>query len=299
MTTPEAPPAPTAVRPGPTIGPRERLSATTVLSLVAFGVLILGVAFRQDDAAPVVPTLDVILTQTSTPDPPKQADFLAQSNNQGGGNSDRAQRPREDQSARVPKTQPGVTPQAMRAQVPPPAPDPQQRLLTTIGASRDRVRAPEEHPDSTPRPLPTGRELIEQSAEMARLAAEIEINRALYAKRPKKKFITASTQEYEYAAYMRAWVAKVERVGNLNYPREAQRLGLTGRLILTVSIGRNGEVKGVIVNRSSGKKLLDQAAVEAVNLSSPFAPLPDTSEDIDILDVTRTWDYKDGSVDTR
>lgn len=299
MNAPVAPPAPTAVRPGPQIGPRERLSATTVLSAVAIGVLVLGVAFRQEDAAPVVPTLDVILTQTSTPEPPKQADFLAQSNNQGGGNSDKAQRPREDQSARVPKTQPGIAPQALRAQVPPPAPRPEQRLLTTVGASRERVPTPEENPDSTPRPLPTGRELIEQSAEMARLAAEIEISSQLYAKRPKKKFITASTQEYEYAAYMRAWVAKVERIGNLNYPREAQRLGLTGRLILTVSIGRNGEVKGVLVNRSSGKKLLDEAAVQAVNLSSPFAPLPKTDEDIDILDITRTWDYKDGSVDTR
>ena len=299
MNAPVALPAPTAVRPGPQIGPRERLSATTVLSAVAIGVLVLGVAFRQEDAAPVVPTLDVILTQTSTPEPPKQADFLAQSSNQGGGNSDRVQRPREDQSARVPKTQPGVAPQALRAQVPPPAPRPEQRLLTTVGASRIRVPTPEENPDSTPRPLPTGRELIEQSAEMARLAAEIEISSQLYAKRPKKKFITASTQEYEYAAYMRAWVAKVERIGNLNYPREAQRLGLTGRLILTVSIGRNGEVKGVLVNRSSGKKLLDEAAVQAVNLSSPFAPLPKTGEDIDILDITRTWDYKDGSVDTR
>ena len=299
MNVPVAPPAPTAVRPGPRIGPRERLSATTVLSAVALGVLVLGVAFRQEDAAPVVPTLDVILTQTSTPEPPRQADFLAQSNNQGGGNSDRAQRPRVDRGARGPTPQPGGAPLGRRARGPPPAPRPEQRLLTTVGASRERVPTPEENPDSTPRPLPTGRELIEQSAEMARLAAEIEISSQLYAKRPKKKFITASTQEYEYAAYMRAWVAKVERVGNLNYPREAQRLGLTGRLILTVSIGRNGEVKGVLVNRSSGKKLLDEAAVQAVNLSSPFAPLPKTDEDIDILDITRTWDYKDGSVDTR
>ena len=299
MTATHAPPTARAAPPLRQVGPAERLSATTVLSLVAFGVLILGVAFRQEDAAPVVPTLDVILTQTSTPEPPKQADFLAQSSNQGGGNSDKVQRPREDQSARVPKTQPGVAPQALRAQVPPPAPDPRQRLLTTVGASRERVPTPQDNPDSTPRPLPTGRELIEQSAEMARLAAEIEMSSALYAKRPKKKFITASTQEYEYAAYMRAWVAKVERIGNLNYPREAQRLGLTGRLILTVSIGRDGQVKGVLVNRSSGKKLLDQAAVEAVTLSSPFAPLPDTGEEIDILDITRTWDYRDGSVDTR
>lgn len=290
---------PPAAVPAPRIGPTERLSATTTLSLVAFGVLILGVGFSQDDAAPVVPTLDVILTQTSTPDPPKQADFIAQSNNQGGGNSDRAQRPREDQVAQVPKTQAGVAPQALTAQVPPPAPDPRQRLLTTIGASPELVPPPEDQPNSQPRPLPTGRELMEQSAEMARLAAEIDLRSALYAKRPKKKFITASTQEYEYAAYMRAWVAKVERVGNLNYPAEAQRQGLSGRLILTVTVGRNGEVEGVLINKTSGKKLLDQAAVQAVRLSSPFAPLPQTGEDIDLLDITRTWDYKNGNVDTR
>jgi len=301
--SPDPPPPgqtpPPAAVPRPRIGSSERLSATLAFSLIVFGVIILGVGFSQDDAAPVVPTLDVILTQTSTPEPPKQADFIAQSNNQGGGNSDRAQRPREDQVAQVPKNQVGVAPQPLTAQVPPPAPDPRQRMLTTVAPSPARVLTPEEQANSEPRPLPTGRELMEQSAEMARLAAEIDIRSALYAKRPKKKFITASTQEYEYASYMRAWVAKVERVGNLNYPLEAQRQGLSGRLILTVSVGRNGEVKGVLVNKSSGKKVLDQAAVKAVQLSSPFAPLPQTGEDIDILDITRTWDYKNGNVDTR
>ena len=294
-----SPSPPPAAVPRPRIGSSERLSATLAFSLIVFGVIILGVGFSQDDAAPVVPTLDVILTQTSTPDPPRQADFIAQSNNQGGGNSDRAQRPREDQVAQVPKNQVGVAPQPLTAQVPPPAPDPQQRILTTIAASRERVAAPEDQPNSEPRLLPTGRELMDQSAEMARLAAEIDIRSALYAKRPKKKFITASTQEYEYASYMRAWVAKVERVGNLNYPLEAQRQGLSGRLILTVSVGRNGEVKDVLINKSSGKRVLDQAAVKAVQLSSPFAPLPQTREEIDILDITRTWDYKNGNVDTR
>ena len=66
------------VRPGPRIGPPERLSATMALSTIAFGVLILGVGFTLDDPAPVMPTLDVILIRTSTAEPPKEADFLAQ-----------------------------------------------------------------------------------------------------------------------------------------------------------------------------------------------------------------------------
>ena len=44
-----------AVLPTPRIGPRERLSATMAFSLIAFGVLILGIGFSRDDAAPVVP----------------------------------------------------------------------------------------------------------------------------------------------------------------------------------------------------------------------------------------------------
>lgn len=280
------------------VGPNERLSATLALSLISFGVLILGVGFSQEDAAPVVPTLDVILTQTATADAPKQADFIAQSNNRGGGDRDKAQRPRDDQVAQVPKPQPGVAAQPLTAQAPPPAPEPTQRLLATVGTSTRQVPLPEEQPNSDPSPLPTGRELMQQSVEMARLAAEIERRQELYAKRPRRKFISASTHQYEYAAYMRGWVQKVERVGNLNYPEEARRQGLSGRLIMTVSVGRNGEVKGVLINRSSGRKLLDDAAIRVVQLAAPFAPLPVTKEEIDILDITRTWEYKNGNVES-
>ena len=297
-TSPPAPPPPPAAVPRPRIGSSERLSATLAFSLIVFGVIILGVGFTQDEAAPVVPTLDVILTQTSTPEAPKQADFIAQSNNRGGGDRDKAQRPREDQIAQVPKPQPGVAVQPLTAQAPPPVPDPQQRLLATMAESGRRVPLPEEQPTSDPLLLPIGRELVQQSAEMARLAAEIERRQALYAKRPKRKFISASTQQYEYATYMRAWVQKVERIGNLNYPDQARRQGLSGRLIMTVSVGRDGEVRGVLINKSSGRKLLDDAAVRVVQLASPFAPLPNTKEGIDILDITRTWDYKNGNVES-
>jgi protein TonB len=281
----------------PRIGPRERLVATLALSLVAFGVFILGVGFRRDDAAPVVPTLDVILTQTSTPDAPDQADFLAQANNRGGGDRDKAQRPREAQLAAVPKPEPGAAPEPLVAQAPPPAPAPRERLVSTSGASATITAQPEDQPQPDPtRTLPTGRDLMAQSAEMARLSAELAIRTELYAKRPKKKMITASTREYEYAAYMRAWVDKVERVGNLNYPEAARRQGLAGELVLTVSIARDGTVRGVLINSGSGRKILDDAAVRVVRLASPFAPLPKTAEDIDVLEITRTWSFRNGAV---
>ena len=133
---------------------------------------------------------------------------------------------------------------------------------------------------------------------MARLTPEIDREQELYARRPKKKFITASTREYEYAAYMRAWVEKVERVGNLNYPAAARRQGMGGRLVMTVVVRRDGSVGDITLSQPSGKKMLDTAAIRIVHLAEPFAPLPKSKEEVDELYITRTWDFKNGSVDS-
>jgi periplasmic protein TonB len=287
-------PAPAA----PKIGANERLSATLALSAILHGVVIMGVGFSLEDPAPVTPTLDVILTETTTPQPPQKADFFAQSNNQGGGDKDEAKRPREPQIARVPKPSPGIAPVQMTAQAPALEPDPEQRLLSTTAQSSLRVPKPEEHPITTPQNLPTGRELMQQSLEMARLASEIDRQQELYNKRPKAKYISASTQEYEYALYMRTWVKKVEQVGNLNYPEQARIKRLSGKLVMTVAIRRNGSIEDVVMNQPSGVKILDQAAIKIVRLAEPFAPLPQTKENIDVLHITRTWDFGDGSVET-
>src|SRR3546814_154517 len=96
---------------------------------------------------------------------------------------------------------------------------------------------------------------------MARLAAEIHLRSERYAKRPKRKFVSASTTEYAWAGYLRAWVDRVERVGNLNYPDEARRRKLAGTLVISVAIRRDGSVERADVIQSSGIKLLDAAAM--------------------------------------
>ena len=101
------------------IGENERLGATFVLSLLVHGMLVLGVGFALEGAAPVLPTLDVILTQTQTPLTPEQADFLAQASNVGGGEHERSRRPRDSQPGVAPQPEPGVAPRAMRRQAQP------------------------------------------------------------------------------------------------------------------------------------------------------------------------------------
>jgi periplasmic protein TonB len=279
----------------PAIGPGDRLGATLAFSLIAHGVLALGVGFSIDDPAPVVPTLDIILTRTRSEEAPKQADFLAQSSQQGGGEAETPDRPREPQPAPVPKPERGLAPVPVEASAPRPEPVSRTPVLTRSAPAEQRADNRDQR--ETPAvPLPSSRQMIERSLEMARLAAELERQTQAYAKRPKRKFVSASTQEYEFASYLRGWVARVERIGNLNYPDEARRRNLQGQLVLTVAVRRDGTVESIDVVQPSGHRLLDEAAVRTVRLAEPFGPLPQTKETVDVLHITRTWQYLPGGV---
>jgi protein TonB len=61
---------------------------------------------------------------------------------------------------------------------------------------------------------------------------------------------------------------------------------------LTAVIKSNGELERVDVNRSSGKKVLDQAAVRIVKMAAPYSVFPDSiRRDTDIIEITRTWSF--------
>ncbi|MET0328519.1 MAG: energy transducer TonB, partial [Luteimonas sp.] len=264
-----------------------------VLSLLVHGLLVLGIGFATEDAAPVMPTLDVILTETTSPLTQAQADFLAQASNQGGGEHEQTNRPREAQIGQVPQDTTGVAPMELRAQSPDAQPAPLDRV---VASTRGETALPAEDPtvQTDPSTLPRGPEKIERDLEMARLAAEIHMRSERYARRPKRKFVSASTQEYVYAAYLRQWVDRVERVGNLNYPDEARRRQLAGELVISVAIRRDGSVERADIIRSSGTPLLDDAALNIARLAEPYPPLPATGDEVDVLHVTRTWNFMPG-----
>lgn len=277
----------------PRIGEPERLSATMVLSVLLHAMLILGLGFAVEDAAPVMPTLDVILTQTRTALTPKQADFLAQADNQGGGEHAKSSRPTAPQAGPLPQPEDGLAPRPLRAQTPAPSPPPEARVIASTNA-QDTMPSPQARPDVEANPLPRGSEKIDRDIEMARLAAEIQLRSQQYAKRPKRKFVSASTKEYAWAQYLRGWVDRVERVGNLNYPDEARRRRIGGVVVISVAVRRDGSVESTRIIQSSHIPMLDNAALRIVKLSAPFAPLPKTRDDPDILHVTRTWQFMPG-----
>ena len=276
--------------------PPDPIGATLLFSLLLHGVLLLGITFHFVKPTPSLPTLDVTLVNVANQQAPDKADFLAQANNAGGGLSDRAARPSDLFSGTIPKPDPGIAAQPVEATTPRPREATPTRMVTTRGATDFRVTSDTARTQVDPQEqAPTAEELKRQQA-IAQLAAELRQKKVAYAKRPKVKYLTASTREYAYAAYMRGWSDRVERVGNLNYPEEARRRGLHGDVLLTVVLSLDGSIKSIEVIQSSGQKVLDAAAERIVRLAAPFPPAPKSAERIDELNITRTWRFQPNNV---
>jgi periplasmic protein TonB len=273
----------------------DRLGVTLLFSLIAHGVLALGLTFEYEKPAPRLPSLDVILVQSANDAKPEKADFLAQANNAGGGTAENARRPSEPLSSALPKAVAGIAPVQLENGAPKPEAPTDAEMLTTK-QSKFTVRTDTARPDTPTRPAAVERETDQRKLEMAKLAQEIQRESEQYAKRPKRKYISANTKEYEFAAYMRAWVARIERIGNLNYPDEARRQQLHGQLVLTVGLTRDGRVKSIDVIQSSGRKVLDDAAIRIVHLAEPFPALPEDKEKVDELYISRTWQFLPGDI---
>jgi protein TonB len=274
----------------------DLFGATLLFSLLLHGVVILGITFDAEKPKPSVPTLDVTLVDVANQEQPDKADFLAQASNSGGGDQDKAARPSEPVSGPLPTPNQGMTAQPKEAQAPAPTERTPAQLLTTAGETGFTVDSTKEQAEQKERPVPVSDEDVQRKLEMARLSAEVREQSQAYAKRPKKKFISSNTREYVYAAYMKGWVGRVERVGNLNYPDEARRQGVYGELVLTVGLNRDGTIKSMDVIKSSGHKLLDEAAQRIVRLAAPFPSLPTDKTRVDELYITRTWQFLPGNV---
>ncbi len=279
----------------PRIRPSDRLALALFLAAVLHGILILGLSFseqlrRQHNRQH---PLDVVLVHTQAAETPDKAEHIAQFDQEASGSADRPDRPSNPTSSLLPTLSEG------RAAVPQqqqPARfkmvNAEQYLHSTRAreqvASRDRTEQQQEAEE-----VRRKREALLHDMEIARLAAELEVAERRYAERPKIHFIDAlSAKSAVEAKYIDDWVQRVEGIGNLNYPAEARRDRISGKLILNVLLDNDGSVLRVQVAVSSGSKVLDDAAVNIVHMSSPFPPFPpEMRKAYDQLMITRTWSF--------
>lgn len=234
--------------------------------------------------------LEVVLVNSKSATRPDKPHARAQNNLDGGGNTDEDRRAKTPLPASLQKREGDALVETQRRVEQLEAM--QQRLMTQVKAKAAVLaeQNPTTEPHDTP-PQISGRDLADRALAVAKLEAQIEKDLEEYQKRPRKKFIGARTSEYAPAQYIEAWRQKVERIGTLNYP-EAARGKHYGSLLVYIEIKADGDINKVDIQRSSGNKILDDAALRIVRLSSPFAAFPpEMREKFDILAFARTWTF--------
>lgn len=272
----------------------RRLWVAIAISLLFHGLLLsLHFAFPEASRVAREKALDIILVNARSSRAPSDAQALAQANLDGGGNTDESRRaktplpPTERQLSgddllqmrkRVQELE--AAQQKMLAQA---------RSLAKVAAAETRSEQP-----APAAPL-SGLDLADAARAMARLEGEINKSVEEYNKRPQKKFIGARTQEYALAPYFDAWKQKIERIGTLNYPDEA-RGKLYGRVIIFVELRvEDGSLYNAEISRSSGHKVLDQAALRILRMAAPFGPIPrEAMGGASVLSFAREWNFVPG-----
>ena len=276
---------------------QSRVLAVSLAASILLHAILLTVHFRFPDAMrwkSASQPLEVVLVNSKTRDKPERAKALAQANLDGGGNSDSRQRATSPLPTTNPKNPGRDLAETRRRQRELEAQ--QQQLLAQARDARSSVASEAQGRNSSEEPTPqsSGRDMADRSLAMLNLQAQIARQTQAYQERPRKRFIGANAREYRFAQYEEDWRAKIERVGTLNYPAEA-RGKLYGTLRLTVTIRPDGSVESIDMDRSSGLKVLDQAAFRIVQIAGPFAAFPDSiRKDTDLLVITRTWFFEQG-----
>jgi len=277
--------------------PRNRLLMWAIIGSVLLHAVVLAIRFApidlskfQRDASP----LEVALVNAKSVSKPTKADILAQANLDGGGNTDAKRRAKTPLPA-LPKDN-ATAELAVAAQKVEALEKKSQEMLTQL-KSAAAIETPKPTPNATPDmpELPTATEMMQRTMEAMRLEAQIAKDMDAYQKRPKRRFVGARAEEYRFARYIEDWRLKVEGIGNRNYPEAARVQKLYGSLLLTVGIRADGSVETVVVDRTSGQKILDLAAIRIVEMGGPYAAFPPSiSRDTDILYITRTWSFAPG-----
>ena len=274
----------------------ETLLIALFMALLLHAIIIFGISFtieplKKQQASQ---TLDIVLVKTEAEQAPEEADFLAQADQTGGGTL--------QEKAKPTSKAPGETPQQGNAleskpEVAPQVVEPLIEKKSTLSAQKP---SEQKAPELTKKVKPKPRKKPDFSADyvsrlqqqIVEMEAELDEKSRAYARRPKATYITASTKRAPEALYLKQWTKKIERIGNLNYPDQARRNKLQGQLVLAVALSPDGNLISVEIRKSSGHKILDDAAKRIVELAAPYAAVPDNVlRGNSRLVITRTWQF--------
>ncbi len=296
----------------PHISSRERLVTTLFFAVLVHAIIILGITFTPGSPGGGS-TLEVTLVQTRSVVPPSQADYIAQANQQGEGNTRKLVRPQSPLSMPSAVDNPGLpegedvlTNAGRGSEI-----GDHKGLNTASASDRDAVITTRAETDrfanarSQPSPhsqnprVLVARLLTQGDDSLMPTDDPLQLPEATNPT-PREAFVSVNARASRYAQYLDAWRRKVEHIGNLNLPPQIRAQHLSGSLALEVALNADGSIRNLILRQPSPYPLLNDSATKIVQLAAPFAPFPENfRKDTDVLRFIYVWRFNAGRLDTR
>lgn len=207
-------------------------------------------------------SLDIVLVNARSTEPPVQAQAVAQASLSGGGEAEsgRATSPLPPSAL----TQIGDDSEDSRRRIEQ-LQELQEQLLAQVQAEAKLPSPDPKNPGGTPEE----RAEQERRQQRLRLLAEIEKRIQEENARPKKRFISPATREQADALYYDQLRRKIEDKGTRNFP-EYRGQKLYGELTMMITVDTKGEVVEAKVGVPSRSHVLDKRAIAIVEAAGPF-----------------------------
>ncbi len=106
----------------------------------------------------------------------------------------------------------------------------------------------------------------------------------------KEDTVDLNTVEFRYFSYFAKLKEKIEQVWN--YPETSRINGEQGSLFLVFTIRRDGSLEDVKLINPSGYARLDDEAIRAIRVASPFSPFPKSWGGLERLNIRAEFRYE-------
>ena len=276
----------------------DRLPPMLFLAALVHGILIIGVTFNAVLGDEFRDAISLEVTIVADPDPnvlePDRAEYLAQANQEGAGNTQEQSRPRARAESPVPVDNVGTLDGDSAADARAVEEFADQVLTARADQDFNVLDKPREDPSpdqSTAAQLEAGIELTMP------LPQDTLTDTSIRDDNPRELVTSVDTKESKVAGYLNRWKTKIETVGMKYFPSDAAIDGFTGSPTLEVTISSTGQLQEVLIRRSSGSRALDQVALSILRRAAPFDPFPEAIRlDYDQLRFAYKWQFNDLSM---
>lgn len=271
----------------------DRLPPMLFLAALIHGILIIGVTFNAvlDDEFSQAISLEVTIVADPEQNTlePDEAEYLAQANQEGAGNTQEQSRPSTRVASVVPIDNPGEENGNALQQSTNVSDSADQVLTSRTEQDLDVIDRPREDPTE----IESRAVALEAGVDvMLPLPQDNLANAAITDTNPRELVTSVDTRQSNIAGYLNTWKAKIESIGVRYFPEEQVVGGMTGSPTLEVTISATGQLQEVIVRRTSGSKILDQAALNILRRAAPFDPFPEAVRvDYDQLRFAYKWQF--------